>query len=215
MSWATFAILTVFCLATVSGAHNLIFPQQDSYWVACGWNTVAWKSMLGDPAKVALMLTNTDPQVLNGAYDLGSALTSNSSTSTGINVYTVYVPCLSASAKYSIEFLNVSSASGAVTNVFYKSPLFTIKAAGTAPHPASGQKEIPSQSQPPLDQVPAVIIPESIEPVSDLDGSSFPSWPPFDHNLPMYKHNTNDASTSQPYFARLLMVVAATAMNIL
>lgn len=165
------------------------------------------------------MLVNSDKQLLNGAYDLGSALASNSSTTTGLNVYMVYVPCLSASDKYAVQFLNASGKTSAPTNVFYTSPFFTIKAAGTAPHPASGQTAIPSQAETPLDQLPSIIVPDSIQPVMEPDGNTLPSWPPFDQNMSVYFHNHKNGSATSSltiaYLQTISLLVLMTTLVVL
>ncbi len=81
-------------------AFDITFPGPTNYWVACGWNQMAWKSYETDARTVTIMLTNTNKTLLNDDYEIGNALQGAQ------NSAMVYVPCVAPASGYALLFVN-------------------------------------------------------------------------------------------------------------
>ncbi|PWY99887.1 hypothetical protein BCV70DRAFT_114376 [Testicularia cyperi] len=79
-------VLTITALTSTRGAagYELLFPSASAadYWVACGWNAVAWSaSSSNDSASlVTLMLANADKSVLNAEFEIANAVPAHNAT---------------------------------------------------------------------------------------------------------------------------------------
>lgn len=156
-------------------AFEITFPGPTNYWVACGWNQMAWKSYETDARTVTIMLTNTNKTLLNDDYEIGNALQGAQ------NSAMVYVPCVAPASGYALLFVNPdkydhqrkyqsrarlqmrNSATDAwqvniADKVLYTSAQFVVRPKGSAPDPASGQQSIPSHIQPYL-ETPGIVLP--------------------------------------------------------
>lgn len=95
-------LLGLLVLAATASAFEITFPGPATYWVACGWNNMTWKSDTTDPKIVTIMLTNSNKTLLNDDFEIGNALQGSD------NAAMVYIPCLAAASGYFLLFVDAN-----------------------------------------------------------------------------------------------------------
>lgn len=115
--------------ATATLAFEVSFPKSGDYWVSCQNNTLNWSANSTDPSifSVALLAVQQGTEVLlNGNYQVANSLP----TSTGTAM--INPNCLPASdSGYYLAFVNSSQYSLNQPQVYYTSPVFSLKPKGT------------------------------------------------------------------------------------
>lgn len=129
-SLSSFIALLAASVATTSTlAFEISYPKSGDYWVSCQNNTLNWAANSTDPSifSVALLsVSDGTSTLLNGNYQVANSL--NTSTGTA----TISPNCLTAAdSGYYLAFVNSSQYSLNEPQVYYTSPVFSLKANGT------------------------------------------------------------------------------------
>jgi len=119
--------LLALLLSSAALALNITSPSTARYWIQFESNTIQWTVGSGDPSPVNIVVTNPNPNILNGAFSIAQNVPVAAETFTVTNV------TLIQGDGYVLSFVNP----GNQAQVYATSSPFQVKPPGTPPAPTA------------------------------------------------------------------------------
>ncbi|PWN94293.1 hypothetical protein FA10DRAFT_277870 [Acaromyces ingoldii] len=162
LSLASLAFLLLLPLVT---AFEVVFPggKAGGYWVSNATNLLRWTNNGSESQLFSVELLNANSSSLNGNFQIANALPSANQTA-------VIVLDMIPAGTYRLPFVNPNNYTLNKPELYYTSPEFEIKKAGTSPSPALNDSSV---SGPVIAPTPTTSAPASTTTSPSTLGTTF------------------------------------------